>query len=82
MLHFQKLLFQSCAKRGIYKLPPLPNVLTESKVTSYYDDSKYKDLNFEFSETSPEKILNTLKGLNPPKGFSEKTIPLTLVSDI
>ena len=28
---------------------------------------KFKDLNFEFSETSPEKTLNILKGLNPSK---------------
>ena len=40
---------------------------TESKVASYIDDIKFKDLNFEFSETSPEKILNILKGLNPSK---------------
>ena len=49
------------------KLPPSPNVFTESKVASYYDDIKYKDLNFEFSEISPEKTLNILKGLNPSK---------------
>ena len=49
------------------KLPLPPNVFTESKVASYYDDTKFKDLNFEFSETSPEKILNILKGLNPSK---------------
>ena len=40
------------------------NVFTESKVAFHYDDIKFKDLNFEFSETS-EKILNILKGLNP-----------------
>ena len=44
-----------------------PNVFTESTVASYYDDIKFKDLNFEFSETSPEKILNILKDLNPSK---------------
>ena len=38
-----------------------------SKVASYYDDLKFKDLDFEFSETSPEKILNILKNLNPSK---------------
>ena len=42
-------------------------VSTESKVASYYDNIKFKDLHFEFSETSPEKILNTLKGLNLSK---------------
>ena len=51
----------------VSKLPPSPNVFTESKVTSYYDDIKFKDLNFEFSETSAEKILNILKDLNPSK---------------
>ena len=28
---------------------------------------RFKDLNFEFSETSPEIILNILKGLDPTK---------------
>ena len=51
----------------VSKLPPSPNVFTESKVASYYDDIMFKDLNFEFSETSPEKILNILKGLTPSK---------------
>ena len=49
----------------VSKLPPLPNVFTESKVASYYDDIKFKNLNFESSATSPEKILNILKDLNP-----------------
>ena len=33
----------------ISKLPPSPNVFTESKVTSYYDNIKFKNLNFEFA---------------------------------
>ena len=41
--------------------------MIQSTVASYYDDIKFKDLNFEFSETSPEKILNILKDLNPSK---------------
>ena len=41
--------------------------LNEPKVSTHYDDIKYKDLNLEFSETSPEEMLNILKGLNPPK---------------
>ena len=49
-------------------LPPSPNLFTKSKVASYYDDIKFKDLNFEFSETPPQKILNILKGLNLSKG--------------
>ena len=52
------------------KLLPSPNVFTESKVASYYDDIKFKDLNFEFSGASPEKILNILKGLNPSQAGS------------
>ena len=63
MFHF----FSNLAQNLVSKVPPSSNVFTESKVASYYDDIKYKDLNFEFSETSPEKILNTLKGLNPSK---------------
>ena len=51
----------------VFKLLPSPNVFTESKVASYYDDIKFKDLNFEFSETSPEKVLNILKDLHPSK---------------
>ena len=38
-----------------------------SLFASYYDDIKFKDLNFEFFETSPEKILNVLKGLDPSR---------------
>ena len=49
----------------VSKLSPSPNVFTESEVAYYYDDIKFKDLNFQFSETPPEKILNILKGLNP-----------------
>ena len=62
-----KSFFSSLAQNLVSKAPPSPNVFTESKVASYYDDIKYTDLNFEFSETSPEKILNILKGLNPSK---------------
>ena len=50
----------------VSKLPPSPNIFTDFKVASYYDGIKFKDLNFEFSETS-EKIFNILKGLNPSK---------------
>ena len=51
----------------VCKLHHSPNVFTESKAASYCDDIKFKDLNFEFSETSSEKILNILKDLNPSK---------------
>ena len=59
--------FSNLAQNLESKLPPSPNVLTESKVAFYYDDIKHKDVNFEFSETPPEKILNIVKGLNPSK---------------
>ena len=62
-----KSFFSNLADNLVSKLPPSPNVFIESKVASYYDDIKFKDLNFEFSKTSPEKILNILKGLNPSK---------------
>ena len=62
-----KSFFSSLAQNLVSKLPPSPNFFTESKVAFYYNDIKFKDLNFEFSETLPEKILNILKGLNPSK---------------
>ena len=50
----------------VSKLPLSPNIFTESKIASYYDNKAVsKDLNFQLSETSPEKILSILKGLNP-----------------
>ena len=51
-----KSFFSNLAQNLVSKLPPSPNVFTESKVASYYDDP-----------TTPEKILNILKGLNPSK---------------
>ena len=62
-----KSFFSNLAQNLVSKLPPSPNVFTESKVAFYHDDIKFKDLNFAFSETSPQKILNILKGLNPSK---------------
>ena len=50
------------------KLPTSPNIFTESKVASYYDNNAVsKDLNFQLLKKSPEKILNFLKGLSPSK---------------
>ena len=61
---FLKTIFQVL----VSKLPLSPNVFTESKITSYYDNNAVsKNLNFQLSETSPEKILKILKGLNPSK---------------
>ena len=62
-----KSFFSNHAQNLVSKLPPSPNAFTESKVASHYDDIKFKDLNFEFSETDSEKILNILKGLNPSR---------------
>ena len=50
----------------VSKLPLSPNAFTESKVTCYYDNTKLKDVSFEFSEIFPRKI-NILKDLNPSK---------------
>ena len=52
----------------VSKLPLSPNIVTESKTASYYDNNVVsKNLNFEPSETSPEKVLSILKDLNPSK---------------
>ena len=46
----------------------MPNFFTESKIASHYDNNAVsKNLNFQHLETSPEKILSILKGLNPSK---------------
>ena len=58
--------FSSLAHNMVFKLPLSPNIFTESKIASYYgNNAASKDLNFQLSETSPEKILSILKGLNP-----------------
>ena len=65
-----KLFFSSCAKPGIM-LPISPNIFTESKYASYYDNNAVsKDLEFQLLETSPEKLWSILKGLNPSKAAS------------
>ena len=56
------------------KLPPsLP-------VASCYDNIKFKDLHFEFSETS-EKILNILEGLNPCQAGGIDNLSVKCVKD-
>ena len=50
-------------------------LLNESKVASYYDNIKFKDSNFEFSDTSPKKISTILKGLNPSKADGIDNMP-------
>ena len=60
--------FSSLAHNLVSKLRLSPNIFTESKIASYYDNNAVsKDLNFQLSETSPEKILSILKGLNHSK---------------
>ena len=52
----------------VSKLPLSPNIFTESKIASYYNNNVVsKDLNFQLLEASPEKISSILKGLNPSK---------------
>ena len=59
--------FTSLAQNLVSKLPP-PNTFTESKIAFYYDNNAVlKNLNFQLLETSSEKILIILKGLNPSK---------------
>ena len=61
-----KSFFFNLPQNLVSKLPSSPNVFAKIKVASYWN-IKFKDINFEFFETSPEKILNILKGLSPFK---------------
>ena len=60
-------LLSNLAQNLISKLPPSPNVFSECNVVPIMIILSLRTYNFEFSETSPKKILNTLKGLNPSK---------------
>ena len=60
-----KSFFFNLVQKVLSKLLLSPNIFTESRVASYYDNINFKDLNFDFFETSPDK--NFLKGLNPCK---------------
>ena len=62
-----KSFFSNLAQNWVSKLTLSPDVFIESKVAYCCDNIKFKDLNFESSEASPEKILNILKVLNPSK---------------
>ena len=67
-IYFLKNYFSNLLHNLVSKLPLLPNIFTESKIGSYYDNNAVsKDLNFQLSKTSPEKILIILAGLNPSK---------------
>ena len=61
--------FSSLAHNLVYKLPLSPSIFTESKIASYCDNNTAsKNLNFQLSETSTQKILSILKPfLNPSK---------------
>ena len=60
--------FSSFAQNLVSKLPPSPNIFTESEVASFYDNNAVSiELNFQLLEVYPEKILSILKGLNPSK---------------
>ena len=60
--------FSSLAQNLVSKLPLLPNIFTESKIASYYNNNVVsKDLNFQVLQMSPEKISSILKGLNSSK---------------
>ena len=61
-----KSFFFNLPQNLVSKLPSSPNVFAKTKVASYWN-IKFKDINFEFFETSPEKILNIFKGLSPFK---------------
>ena len=76
-----KSFFSNLAQNLVSKLPPSPNVFTVSKDASYYDDIMFKDLNFEFAETSPEKILNVLKDLNPSKAIGIDNLSRKFLKD-
>ena len=56
--------FSSLAQTLASKLPLSPNIFTESKIASYYNNNVVsKDLDFQLLETSPKKISSILKGL-------------------
>ena len=60
--------FSNLAHNLVSKLTLSPNIFTESKIASYYDNNAVSiDLNFQFSETSPVKTLSLLEGFHPSK---------------
>ena len=74
--------FSSLAHNLVSKLPLSPNIFTESKIACYYDkNAASKDLNFQLSETSPEKILSVLKGLSPSKAAGHDNLSDKFLKD-
>lgn len=52
----------------VSKLSLFPNIFTGSKVMFYYvTNAKFKDLDSQLYQASPEIMLNILKDLNPSK---------------
>ena len=49
--------FLSNLAQNFVSKQPSTNVFTECKVAPYYDNITFKDLNFEFFEKSPDKIV-------------------------
>ena len=56
-----KSFFSNLAQNLVLKLPLSANVFVKSKVASYYDNIKSKDLNVKFSEISTEKYFEKSK---------------------
>ena len=74
--------FSSLPHNLVSKLPLSPNIFTESKIASYYDNNAVsKDLNFQLLEMSPEKILSILKGLNPSKAAGTDNLSSKFLKD-
>ena len=61
---FLKKLFSNLVQNLVSKLPPSPNIFTESKVASYYDNIDFKNSSFPFSKFKIEfKVLTHLRHL-------------------
>ena len=74
--------FSSLPHNLLSKLPLSPDIFTEFKFESYYEKNVLsKDLNFQLSKTSPEKILSVLKGLNPSKGAGTDNLSRIFLKD-
>lgn len=59
-------MFYSFSQSFVFKLPPSPNIFTELKLASYYDNNAVpKGLHFQ--KDIPEKILAILESLHPSK---------------
>ena len=74
--------FSSLAQNLVSKLPLSPNILTESKIATYYNNNAVsEDLNLQLLETSPEKISSILKDLNASKATGIDNLSGKLLRD-